>query len=281
MSDDPFDRNTLFCRMIGLLTQEQLDSLAHKTVAIGGAGGVGFTHAESIVRQGIGRVKISDFDTFGAENMGRQFGCSTETVGREKAEVLEERLMTVNPALKIERFGALSRDNIDRFLDGVDIACDAIDYFHVAPHRLYHSEARKRGIPVIFSGPQEYGVTLHLFDPKSISFDDYFDLRDGQDETEQLRNWGMGLGPSKPYRHYLSAPNLVFEQRTGSVTSGVCLLCSGLVATTALRRLLNQPIFFKPVPYIYHIDLVAGRFDELHVPDGVRGIKANPEKYLR
>ncbi|MGH6979762.1 MAG: ThiF family adenylyltransferase, partial [Stellaceae bacterium] len=114
---DPYDRNILFCRMVGLLTQEQLDSLAHKTVAVGGAGGVGFTHAESIVRQGIGRVKISDFDTFGAENMGRQFGCTTLTVGRPKAEVLEERLMSINPALKVERFGALTRDNIDEFLD--------------------------------------------------------------------------------------------------------------------------------------------------------------------
>jgi len=278
---DPFDRNILFCRMIGLLSQEQLDALEYKTVAIAGAGGVGFTHAESIVRMGIGRVRISDFDAFGPENMGRQFGCSTLTVGRDKAQVLEERLLTINPALKVERFGALAPDNVARFLDGVDFACDAIDYFHVAPHRLYHAEARKRGIPVVFSGPQGFGVTLHLFHPQHMSFDEYFDLRDGQSESEQLRNWGMGIGPTHVYRHYLPHRNLDFEKKDGSVTSSVCLLCSGLVGATVLRGLLNQPIYFKPVPYMYHIDMVMGQFDELHIPEGVRGIKASPEKYKR
>lgn len=278
---DPFDRNILFCRMIGLLTQEQLDSLAHKTVAIGGAGGVGFTHAESIVRQGIGRVKISDFDTFGAENMGRQFGCTTLTVGREKAEVLQERLLAINPALQIERFGALAPDNIDRFLDGVDFVCDAVDYFHIAPHRMLHREARKRGIPSMLTAPQGFGCTAHLWDADNMSFDDYFDLNDRMSDQEQLNHWGMGLGATHIYRHYLAKRNLDMENKTGSVISAVCLLSSAIMAAVSLRRILGQPIFFKPVPYMYHIDFVMGRFDELHIPEGVRGIKANPEKYMR
>jgi tRNA threonylcarbamoyladenosine dehydratase len=278
---DPFDRNILFCRMIGLLTQEQLDSLANKTVAIGGAGGVGFTHAESIVRQGIGRVKISDFDTFGAENMGRQFGCTTLTVGREKAEVLQERLLAINPALKIERFGALAPDNIDRFLDGVDFVCDAVDYFHIAPHRMLHREARKRRIPSMLTAPQGFGCTAHIWDADNMSFDDYFDLNDKMSDQAQLDNWGTGLGATHLYRHYLAKRNLDMENKTGSVISAVCLLSSAIMAAVSLRRLLGQPMFFKSVPYMYHIDLVMGRFDELHIPDGVRGIKADPEKYMR
>ena len=278
---DPFDRNILFCRMIGLLTQEQLDSLAHKTVAVGGAGGVGFTHAECIVREGIGRIKISDFDKFGAENMGRQFGCTTLTVGRDKAEVLEERLLAINPALKIERFGELTGDNIGAFLDGVDFVCDAVDYFHIAPHRLLHGEARKRGIPSMLAAPQGYGCTAHLWDPDHMSFDEYFDLNDRMTAQEQLNNWGIGLGPTHVYRHYLDKRNLDMENKTGSVISAVCLMATGVISAVALRRLLGQPIAFKPVPYMYHIDLVMGRFDELHIPEGVRGIKADPEKYMR
>lgn len=278
---DSFDRNILFARMIGLLTQEQLDGLADKTVAIAGAGGVGFTHAEAIVRQGIGNVKISDFDTFDPINMGRQFGCSTLTIGREKAEVLEERLLTINPALKIERFGALDSSNIGPFLEGVDFICDAIDYFHISPHRMLHGEARKRGIPSMLAAPQGFGCTVHLFDADHMSFDEYFDLNDRMPEQEQLNNWGEGLGPTHVYRHYLNKRNLDMENKTGSVISASCLLCTVVMAAVALRLLLKQEIFFKPVPHIYHIDLVVGIFDELYIPHGVKGIKANPEQYLR
>ena len=278
---DPFDRNVLFCRMIGMLTQEQLDSLAHKTVAVGGAGGVGYTHAESLVREGVGRIKISDFDTFGPENMGRQFGCTVDTVGRKKAEVLEERLMSINPALKVERFGALDHSNIPSFVEGVDFICDAVDYFQILARRPLHAEARKHRIPVMIAGPQGYGCTAHLFEPDHMSFDEYFDLHDGMSEQEQLDNWSAGLGPTHMYRHYSSEPYLDMKRRYTSTVSGVCLLSTAVLASIALRRLLNQPVAIKPVPYIYHIDLAMARFDEVHIPDGVRGIKANPERYYR
>lgn len=278
---DAFDRNVLFCRMIGLLTQEQLDSLEHKKVAVGGAGGVGFTHAECFVRQGIGRMNVSDFDTFGPENMGRQFGCTVATVGRNKEEVLTERLMSINPALKVQRFGALGPDNIASYLDGVDFVADAVDYFNVVAHRMLHGEARKRRIPAMIVGPQAYGCTIQLFDPDHMSFDEYFDLRDGMPVPEQLDNWGTGLGPSHMYRHYTSEPYLDMEKKTASVVSAVCLLSTAVLAGVALRLLLGQSVAFKPVPYMYHFDLVNAQFEELHIPDGVRGIKADPERYYR
>jgi molybdopterin/thiamine biosynthesis adenylyltransferase len=279
--DDRFAREVLFCRMVGILTPAQLDALATKTVAVAGAGGVGFTHAEALVRMGIGRIKISDFDTFGPENMGRQFGCTVDTVGRSKVEVLHERLKAINGGLVVEPFGALAPDNVGEFLHGVDAVCDAIDYFHVRPHRLLHREARGRRIPVAFSGPVGFGASLHYFDADHLSFDEYFDLSDDQSDLQNIRNWGLGLGPANLYRHYMDDRNLDFENQTGSVVSVSCLLCTTLCGSLVLGRLLGQPMFFKPVPFVYQIDLMAGKFVELHIPDGVRGIKASPEKYLR
>jgi molybdopterin/thiamine biosynthesis adenylyltransferase len=278
---NPFDRNILFCRMVGVLTQEQLDSLEDKTVAVGGAGGVGFTHAESLVRQGIGRIKISDFDTFGPENMGRQFGCTVHTIGRDKAEVLEERLRSINPALKVERFGALGADNIAAFLDGVDFVCDGVDYFNIIARRILHSEARRRRIPAMIVGPQAYGCAVFLFDPDHMSFDNYFDLHDGMSEQAQLDNWGQGLSPGKLFRHYASAPDLDMRNKRASTISAVCLLSTAVMAGIALRRLLDEPASIKPVPYMYHLDLTLARFEEIHVPQGLKGLRADPERYLR
>ena len=131
-----FDRNTLFCRMIGILDQQELDALAEKTVAVPGCGGGGYTHAESLVRMGVGRIKIADFDTFGAENIGRQFGATIHTVGRSKTAVLEERLRSINPAIVVEVFKGVSDATVAPFLADVDFVCDAIDYFSISARRL-------------------------------------------------------------------------------------------------------------------------------------------------
>jgi molybdopterin/thiamine biosynthesis adenylyltransferase len=267
--------------MIGILTQQDLDRLGSKTVAVPGAGGVGFTHAESLVRMGIGGIRIADFDTFSAENMGRQFGATVHTVGRDKLEVLSERLKSINPALAVDAFDGVREDNIDRFLDGVDMVCDAIDYFAIASRRLMYGEARKRGIPVVIAGPVGFGANLHLFDPEGMSFDAYFDLHDGQSEEEMLLNFGRGLNPAELYRYSLEDQNLDFKNRTGSVLSSTCLLCTALVGTVALAHLVGKPIAVKPVPYLYQLDLAAAKFEELHIPAGVKGIKARPELYRR
>ncbi len=279
--DFAFDRDTLFCRMVGILTPQELASLADKVVAVPGAGGVGFTHAESLARMGIGTLRISDFDAFGPENIGRQFGATMHTVGREKVEVLRDRLHSINPALAVEPFGKLTEDNIARFLDGGHFVADAIDYFSIAPRRMLHREARRRRIPVAIAGPVGYGATLHLFHPDHMSFDEYFDLSDGKGEEENLLSFGEGLGPAQLYRHYMADRNLDFERKGGSVLSSSCLLCTSLVGTVALRLLLAKPGFFKPVPYVYQIDLMAGAMVELHIPEGVRAIKRDPEKYRR
>lgn len=276
-----FDRGTLFCRMIGLLTQRELDALAKKTVAIPGCGGVGYTHAESLARMGIGRIKIADFDAFGAENIGRQFGATVHTVGRSKTAVLEERLRSINPAIVVETFSEVSNDTVDRFLANADFVCDAIDYFSITPRRLLYREARKRDIPVACSGPVGFGATLHIFEAGGMSFDEYYDLRDEQSEDEMLLNFGTGLNPGQLFRHSLDNQNLDFKNKSGSVISSSCLLCSALMGFVTLSRLIDRNVAFKPVPFIYQLDLAAAKFVELHVPRGVKGINADRAAYLR
>jgi tRNA threonylcarbamoyladenosine dehydratase len=267
--------------MVGILEPPQLAVLSNKTVAVPGAGGVGFTHAESLARMGIGRLKISDFDAFGPENIGRQFGATVHTVGQDKVEVLRDRLQSINPSMAVETYGRLTNDNIGRFLEGADLVADAIDYFAISPRRMLNAEARRRGIPVVIAGPVGYGATLHLFAPNHMSFDEYFDVADAKSEDENLLCFGMGLGPAQLYRHYMANRNLDFERKDGSVLSSACLLCTSLIGTVAMRSLLALPMFFKPVPYVYQIDLVAGATVELHIPGGVKEIKNDPEKYMR
>jgi molybdopterin/thiamine biosynthesis adenylyltransferase len=274
-----YDRQTIFSRMPELVNFDDIERLETKTVAIPGSGGVGFTAAECVVRMGVGRVRISDFDTFGPENVSRQLGATSMTMGRKKVEVLAERLHAINPRLEVEASGGVGPQMIGQFLDGVDIVCDAIDFFAVGPRRMLHKEARKRGIPLVFSAPSAFGCTTQILDTTGPSLDEFFDMSDEQTDEQNLANFAIGINPARLSRHYHRAPHLGVGKR-GAVSSG-CLLASALTGTVVLRRLLGEKLVLKPLPYLYAVDFVLGKFVEMHIPGGVKAIKANPEKYLQ
>jgi tRNA threonylcarbamoyladenosine dehydratase len=270
---EKYSRDVIYSRMIGLIDKEELDLLANKTIAVPGCGGVGYTHAETLVRMGVGGVKIADFDTFGAENFNRQFGACINTIGLKKTDVLAERLLSINPALRIEKYEGVSEDNVDDFLLGVDVLCDAMDYFVIEPRILMYRRASKFGIPAVATCPIGFGGTLHHFHPNSMSFEQYYALTPDMSETEKLINFGIGIDPLKLHRAYLDDPKLDFEKRKVSSLSSSCLLATTLTATFTFAKLLNREMFFKPVPYVYQIDYLAGKFEETYVSDGVAGLK--------
>src|SRR3954467_3744601 len=93
-----FDRN------IGWLTEWEQLALKGKRVAIAGMGGVGGFHLLTLARLGIGSFSIADFDRFEAANFNRQIGATISSLGRPKAEVLEEMARDINPGIRITRF---------------------------------------------------------------------------------------------------------------------------------------------------------------------------------
>ncbi|GIT84867.1 hypothetical protein DSM16313_26490 [Acinetobacter seohaensis] len=270
-----YAREVIYSRMIGLVSEEELRILADKTIAVPGCGGVGYTHAETLVRMGVGGIKIADFDTFGPENFNRQFGATIHTVDKKKADVLRERLLSINPALRIEQYNGVNEENVDAFLKNVDVLCDAMDYFVIEPRVLMYKKARELGIPAVVSCPIGFGGTLHHFHPDSMSFEDYFAITSDMTETEKLINFGIGLDPLHLHRAYLESPKLDFEERKVASLSSACLLATTLTSTFTLAKLLNREMFFKPVPYVYQIDYMAGKFEEVYVNNGVNDLKTN------
>lgn len=258
-----FSREVIFSRMLGIVSEAELDQLARSRIAVPGCGGVGYTHAETLVRMGVGAVTLADFDSFGPENFNRQFGATVHTVGQEKAQVLAERLLSINPALDLTVLPAISDATVDQFLDGVDVVCDALDYFVVRPRMIMYGRARRAGIPVVMSGPVGFGATHHYFSPEGMSFDEYFRLAPSLDEDELLRRFGEGLAPGHLEAAYLEEETLDFEARKVASVSSACLLATTLSTTSALHLLLGRRMFVKPVPYVYAIDFIAGRFEEM------------------
>lgn len=275
-----FPREVLYSRMIGIINDSDLEVLGSSTVAVPGCGGVGYTHAEALARMGIGHFKIADFDTFGPENVNRQFGAVVETFGKPKATVLHDRLLSINPAIEVQVFDGVTEDTVEEFLDGVDFVCDALDYFVIQPRRLMYRRAYEKGIPVVMSGPIGFGAATHFFVPGGMTFDEFFDLHDGLSEEEMLLNFGAGLNPGRLDRHYLPDAKLDFVERKVASVSSSCLLATVQSTSTAVLSLLRRETAVRPVPWVQQMDYVAGKFHQIIVDDGVRSIRADAERYL-
>lgn len=119
----------IFMRTELLLGADTTRHIACTRVIIFGVGGVGSWCAESLIRSGIGHLTMVDFDRVCTTNINRQLMATTETVGQLKAEVLKERLLTINPSADIVAIPQMyTAETADSFqLDHYDYIIDAID----------------------------------------------------------------------------------------------------------------------------------------------------------
>mgnify|MGYP003467228083 FL=1 len=135
-----------------LLGNEKLDILRKANVLVVGVGGVGAYAAEMIVRSGVGHLTIADADKVSETNINRQLVALHSTVGKEKCEVLAERLRDINPDLELKMVNRFIKDSeTDALLDSekFDYVVDAIDT--LSPKLALIKGALERGIPLVSS----------------------------------------------------------------------------------------------------------------------------------
>ena len=118
-----------FLRNEMMLGADAVARLANAHVCVFGLGGVGSYAAEALARSGVGRILLVDNDTVSLSNINRQLCALHSTVGRYKADVVAERLLDINPALKVEvRKDFLLPENAHTFdFASFDYVIDAID----------------------------------------------------------------------------------------------------------------------------------------------------------
>lgn len=135
-----------------LLGDEKLQQLRNANVLVVGLGGVGAYAAEMIARAGVGRMTIADADTVSVTNINRQLIALHSTIGREKSDLMAERLRDINPDIElnvVNRF--IKDDETDALLDSdkFDFIVDAIDT--LSPKLALIKGALDRNIPLVSS----------------------------------------------------------------------------------------------------------------------------------
>lgn len=135
-----------------IVGREGLEKLAQKHVLVAGLGGVGSFAAEFICRSGVGEMTIIDGDTVDISNVNRQLPATQKNVGQSKAEWMEERLLAINPNLKIHTIRQfLKPHDMTKLLqeNEFDYVVDCIDSFTPKMHLI--EGAKKRGFRLVSS----------------------------------------------------------------------------------------------------------------------------------
>jgi tRNA A37 threonylcarbamoyladenosine dehydratase len=140
-----------FDRMGRLVGDRAMKKLMESHVMIIGLGGVGSWAAESILRSGVGKVTLVDFDEVCITNSNRQIHALTGLVGSKKADVLAERCRKINPQSEVIPMVQFynQRTNAEIFATRPDYVIDAIDNVTAKCHLL--AFCRDEAIPVVSS----------------------------------------------------------------------------------------------------------------------------------
>jgi len=138
------------------LTDAERARLESIRVGIAGAGGLGSNCAMHLVRAGVLKFTIADFDTVNESNLNRQF-FFRDQVGRPKVDALGENLRRINPGVELDlRSVRLAPDNFAGVFAGCDILVEALDSEDAKA--MFVSCAVPTGLPmVVASGIAGWG----------------------------------------------------------------------------------------------------------------------------
>lgn len=146
MSTDWLQRSEL------LIKNEGIEKLKNANVLVVGLGGVGSFAAEFLARAGVGNLTIVDGDTVDITNVNRQLPALHSTVGKNKVEVVAERILDINPDVQLVPINEfLSPERMDEMLENntFDYVLDCID--SVSPKLALIKACRRRKIKIVSS----------------------------------------------------------------------------------------------------------------------------------
>lgn len=249
LEEDDFQR-VRTARNKNLINKEEQEKFYNATVGIGGLS-VGNSVALAIVLQGgAKRIKLADFDRLALSNTNR-IRTGVDNLGVLKVEMTARQIYEINPYAEVELFTeGLTKENIGRFFDGLDIVIDELD--NLAVKYLIREQAKKRRIAVVMAADNGDNAVVDIerydLDPNTP----FFQGRMGEISYEMLSKldkFGIGRMITKHV-----GPENVTERMQQSLLEmgktivswpqlGGAALINGSAVAYCVRKILNgQPI---------------------------------------
>jgi adenylyltransferase/sulfurtransferase len=159
---DQYERYKRHLTLPGFGLEAQQKLLDARVLLIG-AGGLGCPLAQYLAAAGVGTLGIVDYDVIDASNLQRQVLYATRDIGRPKADVARDRVLALNPDVKVEIHAIrLDASNALGVFADYDVIVDGTDNF---PTRYLSNDAC-----VLLGKPNVHG-SIFRFEGQATVFD--------------------------------------------------------------------------------------------------------------
>lgn len=228
-----------------LLGKEQIDILLGKHVLIAGLGGVGGYTAEAVCRAGVGEMTIVDSDVVKPSNRNRQLLALKSTEEKSKVQLMKQRLLDINPDLKLNTLEWYLKDEkIPELLKtDFDYVVDAIDT--LSPKVFFIKKCMERKLPLVSS----MGAGGRLA-PEQVRIGDIsksHGCKFAQIVRKKLHGWGIRTGfqviyspEPVPKEVVLLTNNEANKKSTVGTISYMPAVFGLMAASVVIRKLLNK-----------------------------------------
>ncbi len=137
-----------YLKNMKMLSEMEIEKLKDCKVCVVGCGGLGGYVIEMLGRLGVGNITVVDGDVFDETNLNRQLLSDTGAIGKSKAETAKNRMLMVNPLIKVMPvYERLTLENGRGILEGHDVIIDAVD--NIDTRLLLQELASELGITMI------------------------------------------------------------------------------------------------------------------------------------
>lgn len=169
-----------------MIPQEELRAgLASKCVTILGCGGLGSNCAGMLVRSGVLKLTLVDFDNVEADNLNRQM-FFTDQVGMSKVDALAATLGNIDPNVALRRIHeCIDAESILGMIADADVIVEAVDSAETKALILHVCGREVPDVPLVSaSGLAGHASanrieTIQLADNLWVAGDLTSDIRDG------------------------------------------------------------------------------------------------------
>ena len=213
-------------------------------VVIVGCGALGTTIANSLVRAGVGKLRVIDRDFIEYHNLQRQVLFNEEDIENQlpKAVAAERHLKNINSSIHVEGVVAdVNPTTIERLVQGADLILDGLD--NLETRYLLNDVALKHEIPWIYGAAiSTSGMIMNLIPGRTPCFRCVF--------------------PELP------DPEMILTCDTGGILNTVPLIVGSLQATEAIKILVGAPDISQDLLFI---DVWKGLFRRFKTGKGPEG----------
>lgn len=240
-------------RTLLLLDEHKVKILQNSHILIAGLGGVGGFAAEMLCRSGIGQMTIIDADTIHNTNRNRQLLALTSTIGKPKAFLMRDRLLDINPEIRLTVLNEFIRDErTNEILETpFDYVVDAIDT--LSPKIFLIKQTLHKGYPLVSS--MGAGGKTDPLNIKVADFSQTYQCNLARMLRKRMKNLGVRTGFKTVFspemideKAVLPIDNEPNKKTTVGTISYMPAIFGCVMASVVIRDLLSIPVELSKRP---------------------------------